>query len=77
VATECLASFGPQVGPFFQAATFLQFERDGAGAISLPLFVQYMSQHANAMQLVRSRRGGTGRGGAGRGGAGRGGAGQA
>lgn len=40
---------------FFQASTFLQFERDGDGAISLPLFVQYMSQHANALQLVRRR----------------------
>ncbi|KAI8477014.1 MAG: hypothetical protein J3K34DRAFT_498330 [Monoraphidium minutum] len=51
VATECLASFGPQVGPFFQASTFLQFERDGDGAVSLPLLVQYLTQHANAMQL--------------------------
>jgi hypothetical protein len=52
VATECLASLGPQIGSFFQASTFLQFERDGSGAISLPLYVQYLSQHANAMQLV-------------------------
>lgn len=52
VATECLSSLGLTVGPFFQASTFLQFERDGAGAISLPLYVQYLSQHANAMQLV-------------------------
>jgi hypothetical protein len=49
-----MATLGPQAGAFFQASTFLQFDRDGAGAISLPRYVQYLSQHANALQLVNA-----------------------
>lgn len=44
---------GPQVGPYFQASTFLKFGCDGAGAISLPIFAQYITQHNSNMQLVR------------------------
>ncbi len=52
VATECLALFGPGVGPYFQASTFLKFDRDGNGTIPLSLFVQYVTQHAGGLQLV-------------------------
>lgn len=52
-ATACLEAAGAAAAPLFQASAFLQFERDGAGAISLPLFASYASQHANALQLVR------------------------
>ena len=54
VATECLTMIGPQVGPYFQASTFLKFGCDAEGAISLPLFAQYISQHNSNMQLVSS-----------------------
>eukprot|EP00877_Chromochloris_zofingiensis_P002215 jgi/Chrzof1/11995/Cz06g17140.t1 len=52
VATECLDEFGPQVAPYFQASTFLKFDRDGNGAISLPIFVEYISRNSQNLQLV-------------------------
>eukprot|EP00879_Flechtneria_rotunda_P006680 GHRR01007020.1.p1 GENE.GHRR01007020.1~~GHRR01007020.1.p1 ORF type:complete len:531 (+),score=166.49 GHRR01007020.1:212-1804(+) len=50
-ATEVLTHVGPAAGPYFQASTFLRFERDAAGAISLPLFMQYISLHAAGLRL--------------------------
>jgi hypothetical protein len=52
-ATECLTMIGPQVGPYFQASTFLKFGCDAEGAISLTLLAQYITQHNSNMQLVR------------------------
>jgi hypothetical protein len=47
---------GPVAAPFFTAAIFLRFERDGAGAVSLPLLAQYVGLRAASMRLVRRQR---------------------
>lgn len=43
---------GSAVARFFQASTFLKFERDAAGAISLPLFLQYVARRIQCSKLV-------------------------
>ncbi|WIA14073.1 hypothetical protein OEZ85_002624 [Tetradesmus obliquus] len=64
VASEAAARPGPAVSALFSAATFLKFERDAAGAISLPLLQQYLARRvANArlrLQLAAYDEAGTG-----------------
>jgi hypothetical protein len=40
------------VSALFSAATFLKFERDAAGAISLPLLQQYLARRVANARLV-------------------------
>lgn len=52
VASEAAARLGPAVSALFSAATFLKFERDAAGAISLPLLQQYLARRVANARLV-------------------------
>ncbi len=54
VASDARAEIGPAAEPLFHASTFLKLERDAAGAISLPLFMSYVSRYAASIQLVRA-----------------------
>jgi hypothetical protein len=53
VASDAAARLGPAVSAIFSAATFLKFERDAAGAISLPLLLQYLARRVANSRLVR------------------------
>jgi hypothetical protein len=52
VASDAAARLGPAVSALFSAATFLKFERDAAGAISLPLLLQYLARRVANSCLV-------------------------
>lgn len=53
VATALLSEVGPESAPFFHASVFLKFDRDPAGAISLPLLMQYITLSTTSQRLVR------------------------
>lgn len=44
--------YAAAAAPFFRPSTFLRLERDGAGAVSLPLLLQYISLSAVGQRLV-------------------------
>jgi hypothetical protein len=52
VASEAAARLGPAVSALFSASTFLKFERDAAGEISLPLLQQYLARRVANARLV-------------------------
>jgi hypothetical protein len=45
------------VAPYLSASLFLRFRCDGEGAVPLPLYAQYLTQHSNVLRLVSGRRG--------------------
>jgi len=51
-AQEIKQELGPAVAPYFQPSTFLKFERDAVGAISLPVLMQYISLSSVSLRLV-------------------------
>ncbi|KAK9808769.1 hypothetical protein WJX72_003243 [[Myrmecia] bisecta] len=51
-ATACRETFGACVDQYFKASTFLRFERDSSGAISILAFFNYMMRR-NAMLQTR------------------------
>ncbi|KAF6247230.1 hypothetical protein COO60DRAFT_1649583 [Scenedesmus sp. NREL 46B-D3] len=55
VASDAAARLGPAVSALFSAATFLKFERDATGAISLPLLLSYLARRVASARLVRGR----------------------
>eukprot|EP00775_Hariotina_reticulata_P010031 gene10031-10187_t len=50
-AQEIKQDLGPAVAPYFQPSTFLKFERDAVGAISLPVLMQYISLSTVSLRL--------------------------
>lgn len=47
-----MVALGPHVAPYLSASLFLRFRCDGEGAIPLPLYAQYLTQHSNVLRLV-------------------------